>query len=72
MTAVAVGALLLTVAGQGLAGAELVVDDLVGLIHAALHLRLAAAGGHAEGERGEEWCSDFRGAFHRWVQRDLF
>jgi hypothetical protein len=53
--AVAVGALLGLV---GLVLAEAVVDDVVVLVDAALHLGTAAAGEEGEGGGGQEWRGD--------------
>jgi hypothetical protein len=53
--AVAVGALLGLV---GLVLAEAVVDYVVMLVDAALHLGTAAAGEEREGGCGQEWCGD--------------
>ena len=53
-SAVAVGALL----REGLGGAEVVVDYVVLLVDAALHLGLAAAGEEGECGGGEEWGCD--------------
>jgi hypothetical protein len=52
---VAVGALLGLV---GLVLAEAVVDDVVVLVDAALHLGTAAAGEKRECGGGQEWCGD--------------
>jgi hypothetical protein len=52
---VPVGALL---GGGGLVGAEAVVDYVVLLVDAALHLGLAAAGEEGECGCGEEWGGD--------------
>jgi hypothetical protein len=52
--AVAVGALL----RGGLVGAEAVVDYVILLVDAALHLGFAAAGEERECGRGKEWSGD--------------
>ena len=62
--AVAVGTLLDSLLIGGQVGAELVVDDDVMLVDAALHLGLAAAGEHGECGCGKEWCGDLGGALH--------
>jgi hypothetical protein len=55
--AVTVGTLLLYSLLR-LIGAEAIVDDLVVLVDAALHLGAAAAGEEGEGCGGQEWSGD--------------
>ena len=62
--AVAVGALLLRALLVREVGAELVVDDVVLFVDAALHLGLLAAGEDGERGCGEEWGGDLVGAAH--------
>jgi hypothetical protein len=54
----AVGALRLDALLVGKIGAELVVDDAILLVDAALHLGLAAAGEDGKCSGGEEWRGD--------------
>lgn len=55
----AVGALLLACLVTQVVG-----DDMIVLVHAALHLRLPATGQEGEGCGGEEWGGDLGGTLH--------